>query len=250
MFKHSPVLREILQAFGELGGQVTYLSQTTIPIVQFKKKSYVFVEEFGVHMPFLYEKVFQKKTVWKKILSDGGIRKFTQNAGVYSVCITRSGFINVLQKHPPFLIGDGQATLKELIARENMKRLNTYSPFLYPIRIRNRLSEDELSQIVKRGEMQGISYISSMQEGATFSDVTMRIHANMPSFAEQVLSCFPHLPYIVLDLNIRNQTFRIHNVSVTIGSHIAYPMYNGHLKQRAAAVFVDLILTANKQYEH
>ncbi len=101
----------------------------------------------------LYKAIFWAKAWWPTTI----IEKYLLGAN-YRVLVNRESLISVIQRYPPFVVGNGQHTVAELIDEENRIRASMQpAPTVYPI--------GKSSKIQMHLRKQGLDLLSIPDEG-------------------------------------------------------------------------------------
>ena len=107
-------------------------------------------------------------------------------------------FVAAMERRPPFVIGDGTATVAELIERENStpKRQDSPTSALAPILIdevlENYLEEQNLSlkSILEPEQLVYLRQVANISSGGVSVDVTPLIHPDNCQLAEEIAQYF------------------------------------------------------------
>lgn len=108
---------------------------------------------------------------------------------VYRGTVIGGKLIAVLRREPPLVIGDGEHTVSELVAKENTNPLRAKSPF-HPIAIddeaRAELARQHLSltSVPTKGQMVTLSQKATRGIGGGTTDVTDLIHSDNRTMLE------------------------------------------------------------------
>lgn len=224
---------------------------------------------FGSHGYDVYTNITSEKDLLK------AIDKITQNRGIntkvlieeyfkakeYRVFVTRNGDYAVLHRDPAHVYGDGEHSIKELIAIENYRRMNPRTNALCEI-----LVDDEMYKYTKAngismdiiptlGEKVYLRPNSNVAMGGICEDYTDRVHPSVIDIGMKVLEAFPGLPYVGIDYMTNSieqeqndDSYRIIEINTVPGVHMHFRPAIGK-SQNIAKYMVDLIYPETKHYE-
>jgi len=238
-------MKEIVKALLNRGGVCKRIPGTKVYSVYLKKNVFNFVDEiFTPAISYVYGILFSNKKYVRSILEQNNIKADRdKNAdGSYRVCITKDGYFNVLLRNSPQISGDGTSSIRELLVKENLKRINNPDSRIQPIKIdKNIFSKKHLSfsYIPKAGEKIILNLIIDLENGATFTDVTSSMNKHVIVFAKKILSLFPNLNYLCFDYY---DSKMVANVDLSLSPNIFFMMKKGARSRKAAEVISDLII--------
>lgn len=224
---------------------------------------------FGSHGYDVYTNITSEKDLLK------AIDKITQNRGIntkvlieeyfkakeYRVFVTRNRDYAVLHRDPAHVYGDGEHSIKELIAIENYCRMNPRTNALCEI-----LVDDEMYKYIKAngismdtiptlGEKVYLRPNSNVAMGGICEDYTDRVHPSVIDICMRVLDAFPGLPYVGIDFmtnsieELQNDdSYRIIEINTVPGVHMHFRPAIGK-SQNIAKYMVDMIFPETKTYE-
>jgi hypothetical protein len=240
----SNAMKNIVRVLLKKGGVCKAIPGTKAYSVYLKKNVFNFIDTmFPPAISCVYGILFSNKRYVRNILKQNNIKvAMDKNANEsYSVCITKDGYLNVLLKKSPQIVGDGFSSLKELLVKENLRRINNPDSKIKPIKINEHSFSKEYvpSYIPKAGEKIVLDLVSDLEEGATFTDVTLSINKRVAHLAKKILSLFPGLPYLSFN-SYDNGT--IGDVNLSLNPNIFFTMRNGMKIKKTAEVISDLMI--------
>ncbi len=124
----------------------------------------------------------------------------------YRLFVTRKGFFAVVNRIPANVTGDGLLSIKELIERENFRRMNPRANCLCTIKIDDVLSSylekqsKSLNFVPKKDENVQLRLSSNVAMGGNCFDVTDLAHDSVKQLAFDILYKLPGLKYVGVDL--------------------------------------------------
>jgi hypothetical protein len=238
-------MEEIVKTLLSRGGVCKRIPGTKVYSVYLGKNIFNFVDEiYAPAISYVYGILFSNKRYVRSILEQNNIQVVLGKSlnGSYRTCITKDGYLNVLLRNSPQVIGNSSSSLKELLIRENLKRINNPDSRILPIKIdKNIFSKKHLSfsYIPKVGEKIILNSISDLENGATFIDMSSSINKPVIVLAKKILSLFPNLNYLCFDY-FDNKT--VANVDLSLSPNIFFMMRKGARNRKAAEVISDLII--------
>ncbi len=124
----------------------------------------------------------------------------------YRLFLTRNGFFAAVLRKPASIIGDGVSTIKQLVEKENWRRMNPRINCLCEIPLDNitldfmTRQKLALEYIPKNNQEIALRENSNVSTGGNCLDVTDLVHDSVKQLAFQLLQKFEILPYIGIDL--------------------------------------------------
>jgi cyanophycin synthetase len=124
----------------------------------------------------------------------------------YRLFVSHRGFFAAVNRIPANVIGDGKSNLLSLIQQENFRRMNPRKNCLCEIRLdditfdfmeKNGLTLDQIPTDGQKVFLRGNSNVST---GGNCYDVTDDAHPSVLCLAKKILSSFPGLPFVGIDL--------------------------------------------------
>lgn len=184
----------------------------------------------------------------------------------YRVFVTKNRDYAVLNRDPASVIGDDKSTIKELIAKENYKRMHPRTNSLCEILVDNDLYDYmasvglSMDDIPKCGEKVYLRPNSNVAMGGLCIDYTDIVHPSVIDIGMQVLDAFPGLPYVGIDYMTNTidkeqnpDSYRIIEVNTVPGFHMHYQPAIGKSRNVAKYVvdlmFPETIINAKRNEE-
>lgn len=108
------------------------------------------------------------------------IEKFYKNLQSYRVLLFNNKIIALAKRYPARIIGDGEKTVKELVAIENIKRKQNRSymkPILFDSETRERFKEFDITQdtIIEKHKTISLNYTSNANRGGTIENIPIKM---------------------------------------------------------------------------
>ena len=182
-------------------------------------------------------------------------------ANEYRVFITRNKDYAVLLRDPAHVFGDGISSIKELIEKENYRRMNPRTNALCEILVDDELikylNKNGLSfdSIPKEGEKVYLRPNSNVAMGGVCEDYTDKVHSSVIDIALKVLDAFPGLPYVGIDYMTNSITeeqnqdsYRIIEINTIPGMHMHFRPAIGK-SRNIAKYIVDMIYPETKEVQ-
>ena len=183
-------------------------------------------------------------------------------ASEYRVFITRNKDYAVLLRDPAHVFGDGVSTIKELIEKENYRRMNPRTNALCEILVDEELikylNKNGLSfeSIPKEGEKVYLRPNSNVAMGGVCEDYTDKVHPSVIEIALKVLDAFPGLPYVGIDYMTNSITepqdsdsYKIIEINTIPGMHMHFRPAIGK-SRNIAKYIVDMIYPETKEVKN
>jgi cyanophycin synthetase len=158
----------------------------------------------------------------------------------YRIFVTENGWINIIEKIYPFIVGDGKSSIYKLISNENIERINS-GEFTIDPQNYFELNIIKASDVLKDDKKLEFKNLNMLEEGAIFRDVSIK-YKKLNSIAKRVLRTFPKLSFITFDLLINNQGYFITEVYLSPGLNSKFPVYKNLKIEKIEKVIVDLLL--------
>jgi cyanophycin synthetase len=199
-----------------------------------------FLVQRGAHAPFLIEEQ----------VAGSEVRVF----------ITERGDFAALERDPAFVVGDGEATIEELIARENNERGVGPGRVLCQIPIDRVVTSTlkkaglDLSSIPRKGNKVYLRRNSNLATGGVSRDITDTTHPSIIELARRALAVFPGMPYAGIDLLCSNPTEAVTCSSATILEVNSNPGFSMHVRpaigqgRNVAAFVADILFPQSSRY--
>jgi hypothetical protein len=222
------------------GAVVTRMPGTKMVKMKFNSKEYFFAPDAHPAIPYMYGIIFSTAYFWRQIVRSLHIPfVYTKPSGTtpVSVFVTRDGFYNALSKKPSVITGDGKTSVRKLIARENMKRINESSKTVFPISTGDRTGTS--AKILPKGK------VLSFDNSIDYTDVTSVISKTYIEACERMLDELPGLPYITIKLYTKNissaQKYSVGTCDLTGGMNVFVDATNGKSVYNAGGKIVDAL---------
>lgn len=177
----------------------------------------------------------------------------------YRVFVTKNKDFAVLHRDPAHIYGDGVNTIKELINKENYRRMNPRTNALCEILVDSELYNYmdkkgiSMDTIPDNGEKVYLRENSNVAMGGICEDYTDKVHPSVIDIGMRVLESFPGLPYVGIDYmtnSISEQqddfSYRIIEINTVPGVHMHFRPAIGK-SQNIAQYMVDLIFPETKE---
>ncbi|MBP5684035.1 MAG: hypothetical protein J6X02_02110, partial [Bacilli bacterium] len=222
---------------------------------------------FGSHGYDVYTNLSTEEQVInsiEKIIYDRGIdtkvliEEFFK-AKEYRVFVTKNKDYAVLHRDPAHVFGNGINTIKELIQRENYRRMNPRTNALYEILVDDEmynymsLNGISMDDIPVNGEKIYLRPNSNVAMGGICEDYTDKVHPSVIDIGMRVLASFPGLPYVGIDYMTNtieepqnDESYRIIEINTVPGVHMHFRPAIGK-SQNIAKYMVDLIFPETKK---
>lgn len=223
----------ILSKFLDLGGKLSELENTYIYLIKLRGKDFLFKGDFNPTIPYMYGTIFSSKSYWVKILKKLGlpIGKNSGNRKKITFLITSNYLFNAIEQSTIKIKGDGKRNLKDLIEKENLKRINLSDNSIFPLKI-----SANLNLIPRKGEE---IYLKNNYE---YKDVSDKVREEWIDMAERLISFFPGLPYLCFEIysstNFNNKNHSIGNVIISGGINLFFNISREKHKLNAAEFIV------------
>jgi len=182
-------------------------------------------------------------------------------ANEYRVFITKNKDFAVLLRDPAHVFGDGISSIKELIEKENYRRMNPRTNALCEILVDDELikylNKNGLSfdSIPKEGEKVYLRPNSNVAMGGICEDYTDKVHSSVIDIGLKVLDAFPGLPYVGIDYMTNSITeeqnqdsYRIIEINTIPGMHMHFRPAIGK-SRNIAKYIVDMIYPETKEVQ-
>jgi cyanophycin synthetase len=167
--------------------------------------------------------------------------------------ITKNGYYNVLKKQLPFITGDGRSTVRDLIDKENLKRINSSDKYLQPLNITPQILQEQnldFKTVLRKKKKIIFYYLISEKDGAAFEDITPTLNPSVIKLGQSVLKAFPGLGYLGFEIITKSCEQRltkdnclVSEIYVSPGPNIRFMLRkSGKPSRKAEEVIVDLLL--------
>jgi len=164
------------------------------------------------------------------------IEKFC-SGNILRFFITKTGFLNVLLKQQPFVVGDGVSSVTELMIKKYSNQFNFNA-----------------NTVPFKGKKIVFTQCTSFNKGAVYKDITKIIHPSFYTLCQKVINTFPHLSYLGFELITKNykqkmadKNFIISDVYLSPGPNINFSMSNGKTSQKCDKLLVNLLFSNDIQ---
>jgi hypothetical protein len=236
--------RNVISNFLKRGGVCRKITGTSAYSIYFGKNIFNFIDMHTPATSYAYGILFLNKKNIYNILKQNNIKisQGTHGDKNYRVCVTRNGYCNILFRNNPKIIGNGWSTFKELLIKENLRRINNPDLKIMPVKIdKSALYKNNLrlSYVPKAKEKIILDWINELEEGATFVDVTVSENKVITVFAKKIIDIFPGLNYLSFDY-YGNEI--IGNVDLSLSPNVLFMMKKGASNRQAAEIIADLIV--------
>jgi hypothetical protein len=240
----------IIDALSKKGAIVDAIPDTNAYRIKLEKRIYYFIDGITPLIPYSVGILFSNEDEVREVFENHFSLKFSANRNViHKIFITKNGFFQVLKKVAPKLIGNGKLTLDELIARENLQRINNGNILLYPLNI-DKVSEAlgiSGDLVIEKNENVGEAISKVLDDKSVYQDVTKTISPEIKKQTIKMLKLFPHLGYLSIDGLIKTNTVEIASIQIDLGMHMFFPLHKNTVIKKAAEIIADLIL--EEKYE-
>lgn len=220
---------------------------------------------FGSHGDYVYvdlENLIQVKAAIESAVSFIGEKPFIVeeqfDGKEYRVFVTKHGDFAVLHRDPSHVIGDGNHTIRELVAEENAAR-DPKKTSLCPIQLDEIVDEFlarrgmDLSYVPRINGKVYLRNTSNVAQGGTCEDYTDLVHPSVIERSREVLGIFHGLSYAGIDFMTKNvnalQTpdmYRIIEVNTSPGFKMHMYPHKGQGRNIAEQV-VDMMFPETKK---
>lgn len=241
-------IQAIVKSLVKRGGICEQIPNTKAYVVTIGEKLMFFAGEYMPAIPYAYGMIFSKKEYICKILKENNI-KVDNNIHCkregYRIFVTKNRYYNVLARHFPVIVGDGIKTIKEIVSKENLKRINNKNFNILPLKITQRdlnLHKLHLSSILKIKEKIVFHSLVDLDQGARFTNETSKVRKSIHVLAKKILNLFPGLRYISFDLDPKEG---IRSIDLLPNPNIFFMMHNGKKKRNGVDVLTDLLIHVN-----
>ena len=175
------------------------------------------------------------------------------NAKEYRLFITKNRDYAVLNRDPASVIGDGESTIRDLIIKENYRRMhprtNALCEILVDAELYSYMNKVGLSMdmVPNKNEKVYLRPNSNVAMGGLCEDYTDRTHPSVIDVGMRVLDAFQGLPYVGIDYMTNNiseeqtkDSYRIIEINTIPGVHMHFRPAIGK-PQNIAKYMVDLM---------
>lgn len=111
--------------------------------------------------------------------------------------ILQGTLVSIIARIPPYIVGDGINTIKELIIFKNKERGKCKYLSKHPIKVTNKVTEflesnnQSIDYIPQKGEYILLSSVSNIVGGGEIINITDKVSENIKDFALDVLASIP-----------------------------------------------------------
>jgi hypothetical protein len=223
------------------GGVCTEIKGTKLYKITYRHKEYIFSYDMNPLIPYMYGIIFSSLYFWRQILAYLKI-PFTymkpSRTQILSVLVTRDGFYNALLEHNVFLTGDGKTSTGNLIAKENMIRINSSGKTIFPIS--GSHTRTVLNRIVPKGQLLRVA------KTVDYEEITQTIDYSYIEVCQNILTMLPGLPYLCVSLYAKNSTVKqsciVGKFDLSGGMNIFHPIIKGKKQCATGEKIVSLLL--------
>jgi hypothetical protein len=233
-------VKHIASVMMKNGGVCKELLGTKLYRIMYHRNEYILSKDMNPVMPYMYGVIFSSLYFWRQIL------EYLRIPFVYikpprvhtvSVFVTNDGYYNAIQWLSVTVTGDGKSTVKNLIAKENMKRINNPSKLVFPIK--NSYRKPALDRVLEKGKTLHIPH------AVDYADITSDIHQTYIDVCRKVLTALPRLPYLGMtvyakDVRQKKKCF-IGKPDLTGGINVFFPATNGKKQMNAGEKIVTFL---------
>lgn len=208
------------------GGTLDVLPGTNAYVCGLKGKEYIFLGEFTPLTPYMYGVVFSNQKYWFEILKELKMKfawepKKTEKK--ITLLITKDGFYNAVLEKNTVLLGDGKTSLRNLIKKENIERINSKGNLVTPIKVGNE--KIKLNRIPK--DYEEIEF----QNIYDYEDLTPIIDKDIVKNMKKIINFLPGLPFVRMEIftkDLKNSNkFTLGKVLVSPGANIFFNLTDG-----------------------
>jgi D-alanine-D-alanine ligase-like ATP-grasp enzyme len=174
----------------------------------------------------------------------------------YRLFITKNNYFAAVQRVPASVRGDGEHTIRELISKENFKRMHPRNTCLCKIVIdaitKRELIRQQLrfSSVPAKNTVVRLRSNSNVSTGGNCFDVTSNVHPSFVSLAKKILKSLD-IPFVGIDLLCRDISSKI--TTYAICETNSYPGISLHMmpekgeKHDVAKGIIDCIFPETKK---
>jgi len=229
---------QILIRLIKKGAECFNLKNTDIYIARFSGKDYLFKGDFNPAISYMWGIILSSRFYWQTILKNLSI----PSEGIFkkqelSILITRNNSFNAIIKREIVIVGDGKNNLKQLIEKENLRRINQ-GKIIKTINI--DYSAKRLRTILKKGEK------FSVKDNFEYEDISEDLSKKYLEVAKKMLNFFSGLPYLSFQIFTKDfkkeEGFYIGRPLPSGGMNVFYPLKGGKKKINAADEIVNSII--------
>jgi hypothetical protein len=230
---------QILIRFIKKGAQCFNLKNTDIYIARFSGKDYFFKGDFNPAIPYMWGIILSSRFYWQTILKNLSIpSEGTFEKQELSILITRNNSFNAIIKRKIVIVGDGKNNLKQLIEKENLRRINQ-EKIIKTINI--DYSANRLRTILKKREK------FSLKDNFEYEDISEDLNKKYLEVAKKILNFFSDLPYLSFQMFVndfkKKEKFCIGRPLPSGGMNVFYPLKMGRKKINTADEIIYSFLT-------
>jgi len=237
--------KKIVLELLKMGATCLKVAGTDFYTISFKNKSYNFYRDFTPSIPYMWGIVLSRKHFWIEMLKSAKIRvgrKVQKDHKKLRIFITKNYYYNSLLLENIYLEGDGYSSIAEIVASENLKRINSNDPLLVPLRIYSK--RNKLNRITKKGERILIS------DNYNYGNITRVLDNSVVKIAERVIDTFPGLDYICFEIFIKdyemsNSPYSIGNILISPGVNMFAELVRNKQRMIASELIVKNMLSKN-----
>lgn len=214
------------------------LKNTDVYIARFFGKDYFFKGDFNPAIPYMWGIILSSRFYWQTILKNLSIPyEGTFEKQELSILITKNNSFNAIIKREIVIVGDGKNNLKQLIEKENLRRINQ-GKIIKTINI--DYSAKRLRIILKKGE--GFS----VKDNFEYEDISEDLSKKYLEVAKKMLNFFSGLPYLSFQMFAKDfkkeEKFYIGRPLPSGGMNVFYPLKGGKKKINAADEIINSFL--------
>lgn len=207
-------------------GKFEDVSGTNSYVARLKGKEYIFLGEFTPLTPYMYGIVFSNQRYWFEILKELKM-KFAWDPGKtqkkLTILMTGDGFYNAVWEKGTVIVGDGKTSLKNLIKKENIRRINLSQRHIMPIMVEER--KTKLQGVPKNGEKVEI------KGSYDYEDASQNLDKNLVKSVKKIIDFLPGLPFLRLEIFVKDPLhageFVLGKILVSPGMNIFFSLMDG-----------------------
>lgn len=234
-------VKQIASILMSKGGICEQIPGTKIYMITFRRKEYFFSYDMSSGVPYMYGVIFTPLYFWRQIILSLKM-KFSKTKPLHtnsvSIFVTKDGCYNALLETNVIIKGDGKSTIRALISKENMKRINNPVKTISPIH--SRSTELTLRKILPKNT------VFKVNGAVDYGEVTKQIDASYITVAKKILFALPRLSYITIKIYTKDisskQKHTIDMCDLTGGMNVFFPAINGNTTRNAGEKIVDLMV--------
>ncbi len=229
------------------------------------KKAYLYAEKVGFPVTLYTDSTLENTQVYANVERSKFLKMFdvlsakkhdmiiqkNTEGKILRVFISKNGYFNTLELHPPELLGDGVSTIEQLIVQENMRRVNLSNSYIHPIKITKNdlfVHGKSLKDILPKSEKIILSSLMQVNRGAEVHEVTQNMKKEFVTFSKTILNCFPYLDYLTFECietsrksRSKDKHYIVNDIFVSPGVNIYFQSLNNKHKERTEKVIADLL---------